>query len=206
MRAAAGTRSEVSSRPPIERPVPGVRRPRQVVLGSANPAKRIGVQIALDTIFPDGAPPLSWHDVPSGVPDQPWGDAQTLHGAGRRAAAALALADHRDAVGLGIEGGVMRQGGELWSFSWVVAEVPGRTPGKARSAAFLLPAAVARLLEDGIELGDAVDRVFGVDGSKRAGGAVGLLTLGAVERPLLYAPAVVLALMPALRPDLYAGA
>ncbi|MEJ2287898.1 MAG: inosine/xanthosine triphosphatase [Deinococcales bacterium] len=182
-----------------------MRTPSRVALGSANPAKRTGVQTALAAAFPATAPALSWHDVPSGVPDQPWGDEVTLRGARSRAAGALRLADGDDAIGIGIEGGVTREGGRVWSFSWAVALAPGGASGAARSAAFVLPHRVTRLLEDGLELGDAVDRVFAVEGSKHAGGAVGLLTRGALERPALYAHAVLLALMPLLRSELYVG-
>ncbi len=191
--------------PPTEPQRTDPHRPKEVAVGSTNPAKRSGVQIALAAVFPDATPELSWHDVPSGVPAQPWGDAETLRGAGNRAAGALRLADRSDAIGVGIEGGVLRRGGPVWSFSWVVAVAPGGASGAARSAAFALPASVTRLLEQGLELGDAIDRVFGVVGSKREGGAVGLLTLGALERPELYAHAVLLALMPVLREALYAS-
>jgi non-canonical (house-cleaning) NTP pyrophosphatase len=84
-----------------------------------------------------------------------------------------------------------------------VALAPDGARGAARSAAFALPARVTELLEAGLELGDAVDETFGVHGSKRAGGAVGLLTAGALDRSDLYAQVVLLALMPVLRRDLY---
>jgi inosine/xanthosine triphosphatase len=181
-----------------------------VALGSSNPAKRRGVEAALARALPGRTPTLLCVDVRSGVPDQPWGDAQTLRGAENRALAALRrIADDEDGaaeadiVGIGIEGGLVRSHGVVWSFSWAVALDSNGRRGAARSASFALPAGVAELLESGLELGDAVDRAFGVQGSKRAGGAVGLLTAGALDRSGLYAQVVVLALMPLLRRDLY---
>lgn len=190
---------------------------RRVALGSGNPAKRRGVESALDRVQAGGRPELMCFEVPSGVRDQPWGDEETLLGAENRAGAALrrvgaaegavdpAASEPFDAgtMGIGIEGGLTRVGKVVWSFSWVVTLDRRGTRGAARSAAFALPPRVTALLETGIELGDAIDRTFGVQGSKRAGGAVGLLTSGALDRPGLYAQVVVLALMPLLRADLF---
>ncbi len=181
-----------------------------VALGSDNPAKRRGVEAALARALPGRAATLLCFDVPSGVPDQPWGDAETLRGAENRALAALRRIDASEdgvatagTVGIGIEGGLVRSDGVVWSFSWAVALDRSGDRGAARSASFALPARVTELLDSGLELGDAVDRAFGVQGSKRAGGAVGLLTAGALDRSGLYAQVVVLALMPVLRRDLY---
>ncbi len=194
----------------------------RVALGSGNPAKRRGVEAALGRVQPGAPAEVACFDVPSGVRDQPWGDEETLRGAENRASEALgqmraseapfdpaapdpAAPDTggRGTIAIGIEGGLTRAGSTVWSFSWAVALHADGARGAARSAAFALPPRVKGLLETGLELGDAIDRVFGVHGSKRADGAVGLLTSGALDRAGLYAQVVVLALMPLLRRDLF---
>jgi len=195
----------------------GRRTLSSVALGSANPAKRRGVEAALDLLQPGRRPELVCYEVTSGVRAQPWGDDETLLGAENRASAVLGrigAARQTDegtgarivddgTVAIGIEGGLTRVGSVVWSFSWAVALAVGGERGAARSATFALPASVTALVDAGIELGDAVDRVFGVRGSKRTGGAVGLLSAGVLERSGLYAPMVVLALVPLLRGELF---
>ena len=138
----------------------------RVAVGSANPVKVASVKAAFAKSF-GAAVVTSSHDVASGVSDQPYGDLETRTGALERAAAALrADADADYAVGL--EGGVVdaAQGG-LESVAWMA--VTRRRDGRrnvARTASFLLPPRVTRLLRgeepgyDKMELGDADDVVF----------------------------------------------
>ena len=52
------------------------------------------------------------------------------------------------------------------------------------------------LLDGGMELGDANDRVFATVNSKQAGGAYGLLTDGLYTRQSVYTQTLILALIP----------
>jgi non-canonical (house-cleaning) NTP pyrophosphatase len=79
----------------------------------------------------------------------------------------------------------------------------GRRSGSGRTASFLLPEAVASLVRQGKELGEADDLVFERSNSKQENGAVGILTGDVIDRAALYEPAVVLALIPFKNPDLY---
>jgi len=54
-----------------------------------------------------------------------------------------------------------------------------------------------------MELGDADDLVFRKENSKQQNGAVGLLTNDAITRQSLYQPAVQMAFIPFLNPELY---
>jgi non-canonical (house-cleaning) NTP pyrophosphatase len=74
---------------------------------------------------------------------------------------------------------------------------------KGRSGEFFLPEKVAALVREGVELGEADDRVFGRSNSKQKNGAVGLLTGDAVDRAGLYVPAVIFALIPFKNPEMY---
>jgi non-canonical (house-cleaning) NTP pyrophosphatase len=66
-----------------------------------------------------------------------------------------------------------------------------------------LPPGVGALLEQGMELGDADDIIFGTSNSKQENGAVGLLTGNALTRTSLYAEGVILALIPFKNEDLF---
>jgi non-canonical (house-cleaning) NTP pyrophosphatase len=59
------------------------------------------------------------------------------------------------------------------------------------------------LIEEGIELGEADDIVFGMTNSKQESGAVGLLSGDVITRTTYYEHAVVLALLPFKNQDLY---
>jgi len=112
----------------------------------------------------------------------------------------------------------------LWCMAWMAivgtaptapsptpaaTSVPSTHPavwGMSRTASFPLPRAIARLvLEEGVELGDADDRVFGRVGSKLGGGTVGFLTEGRIGRSAYYVHALELALVPFLWPEYFGG-
>lgn len=173
--------------------------PRTVVLGSKSPAKLQAVAGALNELqLATGAEPfdLTGVNAPSGVPDQPWGEAETRQGALNRAEAALRMAVTAD-LALGIEAGVVEEPGwPLWTFAWVVAVDRTGTRGAARSATFGVPERLATGVRKGLELGDALDAAYGLTRAKDGPGAVGVLTQGVIDRPDLYRAAVLLALIP----------
>ena len=75
--------------------------------------------------------------------------------------------------------------------------------GTAGADEFFLPEKVAELVRQGVELGEADDRVFSRNNSKQGNGAIGLLTDDAIDREGLYVPAVIFALIPFKNPELY---
>jgi inosine/xanthosine triphosphatase len=139
--------------------------------------------------------------VPSGVPDQPMTDEETLQGAVTRAENMKAVAPEAD-FWIGVEGGCDHLGDDLVAFAWIRIVSRVRS-GQARTAQFRLPPAVSALVESGMELGDADDRIFGERNSKQGSGAVGLLTGDVETRATFYEQAVVLALIPFKNPELY---
>ncbi len=153
-------------------------------------------------LFPDRSCVVRGIAVPSGVAEQPLSDEETRRGAENRAAAAQARFPDAD-YWLGIEGGIEDQGGSMCAFAWISVRGPGSYNVASRSAAFALPPRIAELVRAGDELGVADDKVFGDQDSKRKGGAVGLLTGGAIDRAELYTHAVCLALIPFKNPTLY---
>ena len=174
---------------------------RRIVIASDNPVKRRAVEGAVARMLPSEPFRVDPCAVASGVAEQPASEAETLAGAeGRAAAAAAEIPDAE--LWIGVEGGVEDRPEGLAAFAWVVVRSNDRV-GRARSATFFLPESVAELVRSGVELGEADDRVFARTGSKRREGAVGLLTDGALDRRGLYEQAVLLALVPFAKPELY---
>lgn len=168
-----------------------------VVVGSTNPVKVAAVRAVVHRVAPEAR--IRGVGVPSGVPDQPWGDAETIRGADARARAALAAVGADLAVGL--EGGcVAMPDGQVRTCAWAVAvDATGRT-STGGSLSMPLPAIVAARLRAGEELGPAMDAVAGLVNVKHGAGAVGILTGGLVDRQAAYEVLVAYALSPWLAP------
>ena len=173
---------------------------KKVIITSKNPAKIKAVENAFSTVFPNDNFDFEAISVASGVPDQPMGEAETLLGAENRVNNAKKLVKAEYWVGL--EGGVAINGDELEAFAWMVIHSNDRK-GKGRTGSFFLPAKVAKLVHDGMELGEADDVVFGQSNSKQKGGAVGLLTKGLLTRTDYYEQALILSLIPFINQEYY---
>jgi inosine/xanthosine triphosphatase len=159
---------------------------RLVAVGSTNPVKVAAARAVVSRVAPHAA--VRGVGVASGVPDQPWGDDETIRGATARARGALAaLAADGATLGVGFEGGVVAEAGDaVRSCAWAAVVGADGAVGVGGSLAMPLPPAVARLLRDGVELGHAVDRLTGASNSKHAGGAVAMLTNGLIDRRQAY--------------------
>ena len=167
----------------------------RIAVASRNPVKVRAVEGAFRRVFAGEALAFEPVDVESGVADQPMSDDETRRGAGNRARRAReACPDARFWVGL--EGGIEVIGDGFMAFAWMaVLGTDGRI-GEARTVTLPLPPAIKALVDDGLELGDANDRVFATVNSKQQGGAFGLLTNGIYTRESVYTEAVVAALVP----------
>lgn len=172
-----------------------------IVVASRNPVKLDAALAGFQRMFPEQPFEVEGVSVASNVRDQPMSDQETLDGATHRAEAARTMCADAD-YAVGIEGGIEPVDGEMVAFAWVVIQSSEHS-GKSRSGAFLLPPRVRQLVLQGRELGDANDEVFARHNSKQQGGAVGLLTNDVISRQQLYEHAVVLALAPFKRPELY---
>lgn len=75
--------------------------------------------------------------------------------------------------------------------------------GKAKTSTFFLPGVISEHLRKGKELGEASDLIFNKENSKQAGGAVGLLTKGLLQRKDYYNQAVLLSLLPFMNEEIY---
>ncbi len=169
-----------------------------IIIASQNPVKIQAVVQAFNKAFPDSQWQSQGVSVPSMVNDQPMSNAETLLGAQNRVNAAFSQFPQAN-FWVGIEGGIEQVNNMMTSFAWVYIRSKNIC-GQARSGTFILPQEVARLVNEGKELGEADDIVFGRSNSKQENGAVGLLTGDVVTRTSLYEHAVLLALIPFLNP------
>ena len=173
---------------------------KKVLVASQNPVKLEAVQEGLSAFLKDDIELLGV-SVESGVGDQPMSDEETLLGASNRVMRIQNQFPGHDYY-VGLEGGVEQHASGLMAFAWMVIS-NGEKIGKARTASFFLPPEVAKLVRDGMELGHADDVVFSKSNSKQQNGAVGLLTSDVITRKSLYRPAVQMAFIPFLNPELY---
>lgn len=167
----------------------------RVAVASENPVKLESVRLGLSKL---GDIEIVSRPVSSGVPDQPIGSEETRMGAINRARAAY---DEHVDLSVGIEGGVERDVSGFVTCAWIVIFDGERIVGSARSAALPIPKAAEAMVEDGIELGHAMDALFDRENVKQAEGAAGLLTKGLITRTDLYVPAVAFAAIPLLNPE-----
>ncbi len=151
---------------------------------------------------------LDWPDwevdgveVPSGVSDQPVGEEETRRGAVGRAKQALSI--ENAGWGIGIEGGIMHLEEGVFTTAWcAIADQRGNI-SLGGGLMMPLPPPIVRDLEAGYELGHATDRLFQVQNSKQAGGALGHLSKGLHSRQAAYEAIFTYALSKFLNPELY---
>ena len=175
---------------------------KSIVVASINPVKILAALEGFKHMFPDQHFSATGVTVPSGVSDQPLSDQETLQGAMNRAC--TARDGHPADYWIGIEGGLELVHGEMECFAWIVVLSRERM-GKSRTATFFLPQEVSALVKQGLELGDADDRVFGLSNSKQQNGSIGILTDDVITRASYYEHAVMMALVPFKNPTLTFG-
>ena len=173
----------------------------KVIVASTNPVKLQAVRQGFQRMFPEWEFQVEQLVGVQGSSSQPSGDWETLQDASHRAERAAQLVPQAD-FWVGVEGGIEDLDMQMTAFAWVVIRSKDRL-GKGRTGAFDLPQAVADLVRQGKELGEADDIVFGRSNSKQANGAIGILTGDVIDRAQLYEQAVILALIPFKNPLLY---
>lgn len=173
----------------------------KTIVASKNPVKIEAVKIGFEKMFPGIECEFVGISVPSGVSDQPLSDEETLRGARNRCQRVYERFEDAD-YWVGVEGGIEKNSSEMAAFAWIVVK-SGLVFGKGRTATFVLPRKISDLIDQGIELGEADDIVFGESNSKQNAGAVGLLTDNVIDRARLYSEGVILALIPFKNAEIY---
>ncbi|MBN7814511.1 inosine/xanthosine triphosphatase [Algoriphagus pacificus] len=172
-----------------------------VIVGSKNPVKISCTENAFSEAF-SKAFLVNGVNAASGVPDQPKGDPETYLGAKNRAKNAKKTFPEAS-FWVGIEGGIDDDEHGMFAFAWIYIEDRDGKSSQAKTGTFYLPAQVQKLVQGGMELGEADDTVFAQENSKQQGGSVGILTHGVVDRKAYYSQAIILALIPFLNKNLY---
>jgi len=177
----------------------GTRRtPIRVHVGSNNPVKIRAVRRVLGDIFERVR--VSAVAVTTGVPEQPI-DQQAPVGAMNRARAALTDAD----FGVGVEAGL------LWDASvgnyldvqyCAVVDRAGRVTA-GHGPGFEYPPAVIEHAKAGKTVGEAMAEITGIREIGSKYGAIGYLTQRRMDRDTLTEAAVLMAMVPRIRRDLY---
>jgi inosine/xanthosine triphosphatase len=174
-----------------------------VAVGSLRQPKLEAVREALKTLGPKLGSGADFEvvgmEVTSGVRHTPLTRDETMSGARHRAEEVrrIALEQSRPwAFFVGLEGGidVIRENGARRTFleNWAyVSDAAGRS-SFGQSGAILLPDSLAtRVVDDGVELADAIDEYAGLTGVRDAQGAWGVLTRGLITRQDSYRIALV---------------
>ncbi|HTY46517.1 MAG TPA: inosine/xanthosine triphosphatase [Methanomassiliicoccales archaeon] len=173
-----------------------LRRPITVAVGSDNPVKVRAVEAVMRRVFDQVE--VSSVRVSSGVPSEPWGD-DVPRGAVARAMKAIGTSD----FGVGVEAGLFERNGDLYDvqFCAVVDKLGRVTLGQG--SGFQYPPKVAGLLRQGKTVGQAFQELYAVERSGKGIGAIGFLTHGLLPRSELSEQAVIAAMVPRMRKELY---
>lgn len=178
---------------------------QKIIVASLNPVKIEAARLAFSQAFLQVNFEIQGVNAVSGVSDQPLSNQETKLGALNRIKSARLL--HVDAdFYFAFEGGAEDNEAVLEEFAWVAIEDRSGQANQSRSASFIIPDTLRHLIiNQGLEMGDAADRVFNDNNIKQKGGAVGALSNHLVTRTDLYVQAAILALLPWIRPELYLG-
>jgi inosine/xanthosine triphosphatase len=176
----------------------------KIIVGSANPIKILGAELAFGQMLPGIELEIVGKDVASGVDHQPLSYKDTIRGATNRAQAALA-SDETAAYGVGIEGGLEQIEGKWYDIQWAVVLSRSGNSARGKSLGIPIPDSFMVDILAGMELGDVADKAFGTTNIKQAGGYIGEVTRGTVRREEMCQQAVVSALIPITNPDLFGG-
>jgi inosine/xanthosine triphosphatase len=188
-----------------------------IAVGSNRRPKLNAVREALDLIGPSFWEEAQFEifgvEVPSGVRHTPLSREHIMKGARQRAEALLQLAREKNEPWrffVGLEGGldVMRENGlrQVFLENWAYVS-DGKGPGAfGRSGAVLIPEPLARrVVDQGVELAEAIDAYAGGHGIRDAQGAWGVLTRNLITRQDAFRIALVSAFAPFFNREIYSS-
>lgn len=146
----------------------------EIIIGSNNPTKIKAVK----NVFPEAN--LKAFPAHSGVSAQPFSDEETRQGAVNRAMECAKSAD--GGYGIGLEGGVMYLGRELFLCNWGALAAPDGRIFTGSGARVLLPEDIRKGLESGKELGELMDDFAERQEVRMNEGAIGIFTNDRISR------------------------
>jgi inosine/xanthosine triphosphatase len=176
----------------------------RVLVGSRNPTKIAAVEDVFGRCF--GSVEAIGVEVASGVSAQPMGLEETFLGAENRARGLLrvnAAQGWNAQFCVGIEGGVALLHGRWFAFGVICIADERERLGFGVTSHFELPAEVAAGLANGAELGEVIDELTGQRDTRLAGGAIGYLSHGQLDRRGLARQGIFMALLPFMNETLF---
>ena len=173
-------------------------KPMKVGIGSENPSKIKAVQMAFSRIFKFEIEyiPVA---VDSGVSPQPF-DSETVQGAINRAKKINGM-DYA----VGIEAGLFNEkitGNYLDRAYCAIIDKYGRMT-LGHSSGFSYPPEIMEMVREGMEVGEAIEKISGIKEIKKKIGAIGFLSKGLINRDEFNAQAVLMAMLPRISSELY---
>jgi len=188
-----------------------------IAVGSTRRPKLNAVRDALDLIGPSLDPAVQFEitgfEVSSGVRHTPLSREEIMKGARQRAEALLQIAREKNEPWkyfVGLEGGVdvLHENGvrQVFLESWAyVTDSSGRGAfGQSGGVAVPEPLAI-RVVDQGIELSQAIDAFAGGHGIRDAQGAWGVLTRDLITRQDAFRVALINAFAPFYNREIYSG-
>lgn len=173
----------------------------QVAVGSTNPVKIDAVRTAFAMLWPDQTWEVTGVPANSGIAAQPMSDLESITGARNRARAALLSLDA--AYGVGLEGGLQQIGAWWFDSGWIVVLDRHGREGIGSTAKISVPPRMMTLVNQGMEVGEAVDALFQQQNSKHADGHFGLMTNSTITRRTAYRDGVLSALARFVHPHMF---
>jgi inosine/xanthosine triphosphatase len=172
----------------------------KVVVGSKNPVKLNATRNVLERIYSNIE--ITSVDADSEVPDQPFGLDQTIEGAINRAK--NAYSDKYD-LSVGIESGLMKTPNSLTGYidlQWC-AIFDGDKITIGVSSGFEYPPEVVLEVLNGVEVGDVMDKITGVQELGQKKGAVSILSHDMLNRTENTEQCVLTAMIPRMNEEMY---
>jgi inosine/xanthosine triphosphatase len=189
-----------------------------IAVGSARKPKVEAVRDALSAVGPFLGSTTEFEivpvEVPSGVRHTPLSREDLMAGARQRAEALVRIARESNASWkyfVGLEGGldVIHEGAKRWVFleSWAYVADDTSRGAFGRSGAVLLPEPLAKtVVDDGVELSEAIDAFAGGRGIRDAQGAWGVLSRNLITRQDAFRVAVISAFAPFFNREIFSDA
>lgn len=174
----------------------------KIGIGSKNPAKIEAVRLAFEAMKMEIE--VVGLEVPSNVSEQPFSDEETIKGAINRAKAVMLEMDkYQLDYGVGLEGGVVETEYGMFVCNWGAISSRDGTIGIGGGHRVELPKNIIELLNNGLELGDAIDRFIGKKDIKKHEGTIGILTSNHITRSNMFKDVVICSFARFLNVDLY---
>ncbi|MBF7074365.1 inosine/xanthosine triphosphatase [Glaciecola sp. MH2013] len=176
-----------------------------IIVASKNPVKIEAARESFQSAFVNSLVTVVSIDAPSSVPDQPMNATETRDGAVNRVKYCQEYAANNNLQAdyvVAYEGGVEVLDSVPSTYA-VVCVANAERCHTGRSASLALPPQIYQRLQQGQELGPAMDALFNTVNIKQKGGAIGQLSKGLQSRKSIYISATQLTLSAFFYPELY---